>query len=185
MRCYGKGALSWTCAGEAQTACSASREAQHGSSACLNTAAKLWGLLPPLNLTDGWSTQTLAAFAAGESDTRLVVRTAASPLHAHCTPLCTRPSHPRTGRLSDVPLEGDAAKRRVKAAAIAAPTRPRFKHPVSVPAHTSQPRSVNAEGRTASGTTSPAVRPFPRAAVAAGASDRRRHGGPPAHVART
>lgn len=61
-----------TCAGEQQVVCTAWRRQAGGDRQQHNCAAQqresLWDLLPPLNVTDAWSTETLAAYAHGRLD---------------------------------------------------------------------------------------------------------------------
>ena len=63
---------SLTCAGQQLVVCTARRRQTGGDRQHHNCAAQqkesLWDLLPPLNVTDSWSTETLAAYAHGRLD---------------------------------------------------------------------------------------------------------------------
>ena len=63
-----KGPMALTCAGEQQVVCTATRRQAGGDRRQHNCAAQaetLWDLLPPLNVTDSWNTETLTAYAHG------------------------------------------------------------------------------------------------------------------------
>mmetsp|Transcript_22252 Transcript_22252/g.45462 ORF Transcript_22252/g.45462 Transcript_22252/m.45462 type:complete len:469 (+) Transcript_22252:103-1509(+) len=60
--------MAFTCAGQQQVVCNARRRQTGGDRQQHNCAAQpelLWDLLPPLNVTDAWPTETLAAYAHG------------------------------------------------------------------------------------------------------------------------